>query len=90
MSKQNLINTIAEQTSTSKAEAQRTLEAVLQAIHTELSNGNEVRIVGFGNFKVQHRPARDARDPQSGNQIRLEAKNVVKFKAGVKLLKGVN
>jgi DNA-binding protein HU-beta len=55
MSKQNLIITIAHQTGSTEAAAKRTLDAVLQGLVTELSNGNEVRIVGFGSFSPVHK-----------------------------------
>lgn len=90
MSKQNLIDTFALQTGTSKAEAERAVNAVLQALQSELQTGNKVAIVGFGSFQVKHQPARDARNPSNGEIIVVPAKNVVKFKAGTKLLEAVN
>lgn len=90
MSKQNLIDTVALQTSTSKAEAGRAVDAVLYALQAELKAGNKVAIVGFGSFEVKHRPARDARNPSNGEIIIVPAKNVVKFKPGAKLLQAVN
>jgi DNA-binding protein HU-beta len=90
MSKQNLINTIADQTCCSKADAARTVDAVLQGLVTELSNGNEVRIVGFGSFSSVVRAARTMRSPQTGKDIDVPAKTTVKFKAGSKLLEAVN
>lgn len=90
MSKQNLIDTVALQTSTSKAEAGRAVDAVLDALQTELSQGRKVAIVGFGSFQVKHQPARDARNPSNGEIIVVPAKNTVKFKAGSKLLEAVN
>ena len=90
MSKQNLINTIADQTCTSKSDAARTVDAVLQGLVTELSNGNEVRIVGFGSFSSVTRAARTMRNPQTGKDIDVPAKIAVKFKAGSKLLEAVN
>ena len=90
MSKQNLINTIAQQTGSTEAAAKRTLDAVLRGLVTELSNGNEVRIVGFGSFSSVVRTARTMRSPQTGKDIDVPAKTTVKFKAGSKLLEAVN
>jgi DNA-binding protein HU-beta len=90
MSKQNLIITIAQQTGSTEAAAKRTLDAVLQGLVTELSNGNEVRIVGFGSFSPVHKEARQVRSPQTGKAIDVPAKTTVKFKAGSKLLEAVN
>jgi len=90
MPKQNLIDTIALQTNTSKAEAGRMVDAVLHGLQSELSAGNEVRIVGFGSFSPVTRPARTARNPQTGNPMQLASKVVVKFRPGKKLLEAVN
>lgn len=90
MSKQNLIDTVSLETSTSKAEASRMVDAVLHGLQSELAAGNKVAIVGFGSFSRVNRPARTVRNPQTGNAMEVEAKVVVKFKAGTKLLEAVN
>lgn len=90
MSKQNLIDTIARQTNTSKAEAGRMVDAVLYGLQSELSGGNEVRIVGFGSFSPVTRTARTVRNPQTGDLMQLASKVVVKFRPGTKLLEAVN
>lgn len=90
MSKQNLIDTIARQTNTSKAEAGRMVDAVLYGLQSELSAGNEVRIVGFGSFSPVTRTARTVRNPQTGDLMQLASKVVVKFRPGTKLLEAVN
>lgn len=90
MSKQNLIDTVATQTNTSKAESGRMVDAVLHGLQSELAAGNDVRIVGFGTFSAVHREARNARNPQTGMAMEVPAKTVVRFKAGSKLLEAVN
>jgi len=90
MSKQNLIDTIALETNTSKAEAGRMVDAVLHGLQSELSAGNEVRIVVFGSFSPLTGPARTARNPQTGDPMQLASKVVVKFRPGKKLLDAVN
>jgi len=90
MSKQNLIETVAVQTSTSKAEAGRMVEAVLAGLQNELAAGREVRIVGFGTFSPVTRAARTARNPKDGELVNVPAKVVAKFKPGTKLLEALN
>ena len=90
MSKQNLIDTVSLETNTSKAEAGRMVDAVLHGLQSELAAGNKVSIVGFGSFSPVNRPARTVRNPQTGNAMEIDAKVVVKFKAGTKLLEAVN
>ena len=50
-----------------------------------LKSGDRVSLVGFGSFSVSHRAARTGRNPQTGAEIKIKAKNVVKFKAGAGL-----
>lgn len=85
MSKKNLIQAIATNMGTSKAEAERVVDAFVSGLTTELANGRDVTLVGFGSFKVKRREARVARNPQTGNSIEIGAKNVVTFKAGADL-----
>lgn len=85
MSKKNLIQAIATNMGTSKAEAERVVDAFVSGLTTELANGRDVTLVGFGAFKVKRREARVARNPQTGNSIEIGAKNVVTFKAGADL-----
>lgn len=89
MSKQNLIDNIAHNCSTSKAEAARIVEAFVAGVEDELANGRNVTLVGFGSFTLQHKEARMARNPRTGEQIAIDAKNTVKFKPGRDLLKAV-
>lgn len=82
MSKKNLIQAIATNVGTSKAEAERVVDAFISGLTTELAKGRDVTLVGFGAFKVKRR---EARNPQTGNSIEIGAKNVVTFKAGADL-----
>ena len=51
---------------------------------------DKIALVGFGSFSVSERPARTGRNPQTGKEIQIPAKNVVKFKPGSELTDGVN
>lgn len=64
----------------SKAAAGRIVEAALDGIGAVLEKGGDVRLAGFGNFSVQKKAARMARNPRTGEQIKVAKKKVVKFK----------
>ena len=85
MNKTELIEHIAKTTDTSKASAARSLEAMIDAVRKTLKKGGTVSLVGFGTFAVGKRAARTGRNPQTGAEIKIAAKNVVKFKAGAGL-----
>jgi len=55
-----------------------------------LQKGNRVSLVGFGSFSVSKRSAREGRNPQTGQTIKIKAKKVVKFKAGADLSRAIN
>jgi DNA-binding protein HU-beta len=74
----------------SKAEAERKLDVLLKTIEESLVNGDEINFVGWGKFEIQEKPARKGRNPQTGEEIEIPAKKVVKFKPGKKLADKVN
>lgn len=90
MNKKELIESIAGAADISKADAEKALNATLAAIAESLNKGDKVTLVGFGTFAVSKRDARQGRNPQTGNTIKIPAKKVVKFKAGSKLSEAVN
>jgi len=81
MNKEELILEIAETTCT-KAEAERALDAALGAIKNALKKGDKVTLIGFGTFSVAERAARKGRNPQTGASIKIAARKVPKFTAG--------
>jgi DNA-binding protein HU-beta len=86
MNKAELIDAIANNAKLTKADAKRALEATIKATTKALAKGERVSLVGFGVFAVSKRPARKGRNPQSGKEIIIASKKVVKFKSGVELL----
>lgn len=90
MNKSDLIDGMAADSGITKASAKKALESFLGNVQGSLKNGNRVSLVGFGSWSVNHRAARDGRNPQTGKTIRIAAKNVVKFKAGSELSGCVN
>lgn len=90
MNKGNLTDSIAQQASLTKADASRALDATLEAIQGELKQGNKVTIPGFGTFSTSKRKARKGRNPQTGEEIKIKARTVAKFKPGKNLADAVN
>lgn len=90
MNKTELITAIATSAGTTKADAEKALNGVLEAITKALSSGDSVSLVGFGTFSVTERAARTGRNPSNGKEIKIEAKKVAKFKPGKALSDSVN
>ena len=90
MNKNDLISHVADDSGLSKADATKAVDAVLDNIAGSLSNGGEVRLVGFGTFSVTHRKATTGRNPRTGESIQIKASNQPKFKAGKALKDAVN
>ena len=70
--------------------AQAFLDAFINATTEALKRGDRLSLIGFGSFSISKRSARTGRNPQTGKEIKIAAKNVVKFKAGAELSKAVN
>ena len=73
-----------------KSEAAKALNAVLGCIESNLKEGNDISLIGFGKFEVKHRPERQGRNPSTGVPMTIKASNVVNFKAGKGLKDSVN
>mgnify|MGYP000069372680 CR=1 FL=1 len=82
MNKTELVDAIAAKADMSKAQAKVALEEILNAITQSLKEGDQVQLVGFGTFKVNHRAGRTGRNPQTGAEIAIAASNVPAFVAG--------
>ncbi len=90
MNKAELIDAMASGSGLSKADSRRALDSFVEATEGALKKGDRVALVGFGSFGVNKREARKGRNPQTGKEIDIPAKNVVKFKAGSDLSRKVN
>ncbi len=82
MTKVELIAAIAEKTELSKKDAEKALNAVIEAITDGLKNDGKVQMVGFGTFEVRERAAREGKNPATGETIQIPASRVPTFKAG--------
>lgn len=86
MNKAELIDAMASKSGLTKADSKKALDAFTDAIGSELKKkGGRVSLVGFGSFSVTERKARTGRNPQTGKEIKIPAKKVVRFKAGADL-----
>jgi DNA-binding protein HU-beta len=89
VNKTELIEKIAEKADVPKSEAQRHFDAFEEIVTDVLKSGDEVQITGFGKFYVREQKARDGRNPQTGEKIRISAQKVPSFSAGNALKKSV-
>lgn len=85
MTKAELISVIAEEAGITKASASKALESYVNTVAKELKKSGKLGLVGFGTFSVVMREAREGRNPQTGDIIKIPAKKVVKFKPGKEL-----
>uniref|UniRef100_A0A7C5Z1Z3 HU family DNA-binding protein n=1 Tax=Caldicellulosiruptor owensensis TaxID=55205 RepID=A0A7C5Z1Z3_9FIRM len=86
MNKTDLISAIAEKSGLTKKDAEKALNAFVDAVTEALSKGEKVQLVGFGSFEVRERAERVGRNPQTQEEIKIPATKVPVFKAG-KMLK---
>ena len=82
MNKAELIDAIAKNAKLSKADAKAALETITGSATKALKKGDKVTLIGFGTWSVSKRAAKTGRNPQTGKEIKIAAKKVVKFKAG--------
>ena len=82
MNKAELIDKIAKDSGITKTQANEALDSFTNAVVSSLKKGDRVTLVGFGTFSVSERSARNGRNPQTGEVIKIKARKVPKFKAG--------
>ena len=82
MNKTDLANIVAKKVGIPKSKAEAAVDAIFAAIGDTLKKGDRAAFVGFGTFSVAKRKARIGRNPQTGKEIKIPAKKVVKFSAG--------
>lgn len=90
MNKTELIDHIAVSADLSKAAATRAIDAMITGVKTTLKKNGTVTLVGFGTFSVGKRAARTGRNPRTGDEIKIKAAKVPKFKPGKALKDAVN
>ena len=90
MNKTEFISAIAEKAELSKKDAEKAVKAFTDVVEEELKKGEKIQLVGFGTFEVSERAAREGRNPQTGETMKIEACKAPKFKAGKALKDAVN
>jgi DNA-binding protein HU-beta len=90
MNKAQLIDAMAAESGLTKADTKKALDAFIKATGDALKGDDKVALVGFGSFGISERSARTGRNPQTGKEIKIAAKKVVKFKAGSELNDAIN
>lgn len=90
MTKQNLVNYIAEEAGLTKADATRALDAFMNGVVKGLKSEGKVTLTGFCTFTKQHKEARKGRNPRTGETVTIPARNAVSIKAGSKLKDALN
>lgn len=90
MNKPEFVKHISTTHNCKQIEAEKALDMFVSSVTGALAEGNEVSLIGFGNFSVSKVEARAGRNPRNGEAIEISARNMVKFKTGQKLKDAVN
>ena len=90
MNKSELISALAAKTELSKKDAEKVVNSFIETITESLAKDDKIQLVGFGTFMVKNRPARNARNPRTGEEIRIPASKAPVFKAGKALKEKLN
>ena len=90
MNKSELVAALAQKAELSKKDAEKALSAFVDVVTETLKAGDKVQLVGFGTFESKERPARTARNPRTGEEVKIAASNAPAFKAGKALKDKVN
>ena len=90
MNKAELVSALAAKAGLTKKDADKALAAFVEVVTDALKAGEKVQIVGFGTFDVKDRPARTARNPRTGEEIKIDASKTASFKVGKALKDSVN
>jgi DNA-binding protein HU-beta len=90
MTKNELAETIAQQSGLGVGQARNVVDTMLETVSDELARGGEVALAGFGKFSVSHRAARQGRNPATGQTISIPASKAARFSAASALKKRLN
>tara|TARA_B100001029_G_scaffold90294_1_gene74101 strand:- start:1998 stop:2291 length:294 start_codon:yes stop_codon:yes gene_type:complete len=89
LTKKDIVNYLNETIGLNKSESKLIVEGFFNEIKEALSSGEEVKISGFGNFKLIDKEERPGRNPKTGEEVTISARRVVTFRSGRKLRKRV-
>jgi integration host factor subunit alpha len=86
----DIVNTVYEKLGISKKDSARVVGSLFDIIKDDLNKGNDVMISGFGKWTVKAKKERRGRNPQTGKELKIDARKVVTFKTSTVLKKSVN
>lgn len=89
LNKSNLVDMLIEQMGLNGREAVELVEGFFDLMLARLSNGEDVKLAGFGNFEVHHKKERPGRNPRTGESVQITSRRVVRFSAGPKLMRRI-
>ena len=90
MNKTDFVSAVAEKTNMAHKDAAAVVDAVFDTIQATMAAGDDVRLTGFGSFSISHRAASKGRNPSTGAEIDISARNMAKFSPGKTLKDAVN
>jgi integration host factor subunit alpha len=90
LTKADVVERVSEQLSFTKKEAVDHVETVFALMKNTLSSGENLKISGFGSFEVKQKRARRGRNPQNGETITIEPRQVLRFRVSTKLKNEIN
>ncbi len=82
MTKAELVEKVCSEANLGRAAAEKAVNAFTSSVMEAVKKDDKVNLVGFGTFSLSKRAARDGRNPQTGEPIRIKAANIPKFKPG--------
>jgi DNA-binding protein HU-beta len=90
MNKNELVSQVADKTDLSRQQATSAVDAIFDVMQSAMAKGDDIRLVGFGTFSVSHRAASKGRNPSTGAEVDIPARNVPRFAPGKTLKDAVN
>ena len=90
MNRQEVVEEMSQKTGLSKKDCDAALKSFTDVVKEELKRGGKIQLIGFGNFEVSERAAREGRNPQTGETMTIAAAKAPKFKAGKALKDAIN
>lgn len=90
MTKIDIVEKIHMKTGLTKKDCTDILEGFFDSLKTTLESGEKIKIAGFGNFEVKHKKDRKGRNPQTGEQITINARRIISFKPSTILKASIN
>ena len=85
LTKAGMVERLYEELGLNKREAKELVEIFFEEIRSALEKGQQVKLSGFGNFDLRDKNRRPGRNPKTGEEIPIDARRVVTFRAGQKL-----